>query len=419
MGKIGKHLICFQVIFTLFFGGLIALGCSRSIRYIMDVVTVALMICILCNRDKKALLQYKSILAMMFLWIAVTAMTAFVRGFSLLWMLWACRNWCRGFVLFIACILLLEQEDMQKLLSICKVSYVINFLLVIGEFLFLGQKGDYLGGIFGNEVGCNGYTNIFMCAVLILVLAEAFRRGEFDRFTWFVFLSSMIIAALEEIKIFYYEYPMIIALCVVLYLITKKGNKALFIHLVWATLIGFLIGLVLLEIVFPSAFDVIVGNKSYAHYEETSRSAYKISRSHGISEINEIWFGDSWSLRLFGLGLGNCETANFDFLVSDFAKQYDGWNYLFCCHHILYLEGGLIGLTLFIAIFLIMMLKSAVHLYRSREPDLYSVMGILFSLITIVSIVYNNGLRTDLQYLTYFILAMCCKRVSEPAKQEG
>ena len=92
---------------------------------------------------------------------------------------------------------------------------------------------------------------------------------------------------------------------------------------------------------------------------------------------------------------------------------------MFCCHHILYLEGGLVGLFLFGLIFVVIALESAFQLFKSKKPDIYNVMGIVFSLITIVSIVYNNGMRTEVQYMVYFVLAICCKQINRSDGQEG
>lgn len=419
MTKKAKYLIYFQLIYVLFSGLLIDVGFPKSIKYIMDMVTLLLAIVIVFDKNKKELLKHRIVCGVMLLWLVVTSAVSFVRGCEPLWIIWAYRNWARGFVFFAACIILLEKTDIEKLVKLFRISYFINFLIVIFEFLFLGQKGDYLGGIFGSSVGCNGYTNILLCIVLILSIMQAYKNNKLGAYEWFVFCSSMIIAALEEIKIFYYEYLAIIAICAILFIFIKKPDNRFLVKMTYMSLTGFVIGIILLEIFFPNSFSIILSSKSYFHYEETCRSAYKLSRSHGISEINDKWFGDDLALQLFGMGLGNCETASFDFLVSDFARLYGEWNYMFCCHHILYLEGGLVGLFLFGLIFVVIALESAFQLFKSKKPDIYNVMGIVFSLITIVSIVYNNGMRTEVQYMVYFVLAICCKQINRSDGQEG
>ena len=146
MTKKAKYLIYFQLIYVLFSGLLIDVGFPKSIKYIMDMVTLLLAIVIVFDKNKKELLKHRIVCGVMLLWLVVTSAVSFVRGCEPLWIIWAYRNWARGFVFFAACIILLERTDIEKLVKLFRISYFINFLIVIFEFLFLGQKGDYLGG---------------------------------------------------------------------------------------------------------------------------------------------------------------------------------------------------------------------------------------------------------------------------------
>ena len=402
-----RRLIYFQIMYVLYVGILIELGFSGQIRYVTDAVTILLLILILFSKETKGVFcEYKLILGSMFVWWLFMVVSACVRDFSILHVLWASRNWARFFVFFVAVLLFLKKEDILKFKRLFAYSYIINFILVCVEFLFLGQMRDELGGIFGSMLGGNGQTNIFLCIILTFCLCDYFEKEKNIKIAFFVSCSSMIIAALEEIKIYFFEYLLIVALVCMIYTIKNHISSQELLKIVVSSVVGWMIGLGILAILFPCHFDVVLGKVSYSAYELGTSSVYKIGRIHFISQINELFFKDSLSLKLFGYGFGNCEYSKFNFLTSDFYFKNGYLNYLFFSHQILYLEGGLIGLILFVFIFAVISLQNLIVLFRNKRVSRYAVIGFVFGFITLGNVFYNNATRTEISYLTYFVLAV-------------
>ena len=406
MNKAAKRLIWFQLFFLIFSGLLQDFGLPHAILYLLDLSNVALALLALLSDRRRNVLKGGVMLASIGLWLGYMLVCVLFKQPSLPLIVWALRNWGRGFVFFASCLVFLEREDLRHIFRVFEAVYVFNFVLVVAEFFFTDRSGDFLGGVFGSIVGCNGQTNVFMCALLIYELIGVFERKRLDRFTAFLLVSSMVIAGLEELKFYYYELPMILVAVILLYAIRGQLDRRTLLTTLAVAVLALAAGLTVIYFVFPEHFHVLIGKESYAKYEQTSRVSYRISRTKFIPEINALFFGDSPMLRLTGFGLGNCEYSTMPFLTSDFYRQYSDYNVHFFSHQPLYLEGGLIGLLLFLLIPFSAAVEHGVRLLRRRGTDRALVFGCVFALVAFVNVIYNNTSRTDIQYLTYFLLSV-------------
>ncbi len=408
-----KYIIYFQLIYVLFSGLLIDFGISASIRYLTDVINMVLFYELLISIGKWKyerglfIKQETDIASMlvMFFWLLFMLLSTCGKSPSIIRMAWASRNWARFFIFFIACQVFLHKKDVESLYLWLFRIYIFDFLMICFQFLFLGHKGDDLGGIFGSMMGGNGQTNILICIVLILGLCVYFEQRMNTIVMFFLLSSVMLIAALEELKVFYYEYIGIVLLACVIYAAKKQVGRHEVLRVAFAAILAWMFGLVILAVVFPSHFKVIIGKTSYMAYEAHSSSQYKISRIKFISEINELFFKDSPILNLTGYGFGNCEYSKFGFLTSPFYHEHGETNYLYFSHQTLFLEGGLIGLGLFVAIFGVIAVQHLKKLIVCKAVNKYAVLGFVFGLVTMANVFYNNATRTEISYLTYFCLA--------------
>lgn len=408
INKHASHIIYFQILYVMFSGLLIEFGLPVGIRYLTDAINLILFFAVLVQKDKRPIVKDKMPVLMMVTWYSFMIISACVRDFSVLRIAWASRNWARFFLFFVACRIFLHKKEVESLCRCLFRIYLLDFALICFQFIVLGHKGDDLGGIFGSMMGGNGQTNILLCIVLILGLCVCFEQKIHIRGLGGIFLllaSTMIIAALEELKVFYYEYIGIVVLVSVICRVKKKTDRRGTLWVAVAAVLSWLIGLAILAAVFPSHFKVIIGKTSYMAYEAHSSSQYKISRIKFIPEINELFFKGSPILNLTGYGFGNCEYSKFGFLTSPF--YYENWetNYLYFSHQTLFLEGGLIGLGLFLAIFGVMAAQHLKKLAVRKTVNKYAVLGFVFGLVTMANVFYNNATRTEISYLTYFCLA--------------
>ncbi|MFV0363063.1 MAG: hypothetical protein ACK5LL_08245 [Suipraeoptans sp.] len=397
-------MIYFQLLFVLFYGLLTDLNLPKSTRFITDIITIVLFILVITSKEKTGLTQYKMIIGSMILWYIFMVIFALFKSPDFMQIIWASRNWIRFFLFLIACLTFLDNEDIKRIIKCLNYIYVFNFILLGIQFA-TGLRDDHLGGIFGSEVGANGSTNIFICGILILHLAESVVKKRFSNFAIFTLVSSMTIAALAEIKVFYYEFIFIVFAVLILSLFKSKGIRKVHIQIGISAICAFAIGMIMIINIYPDRVSVLTGNASIERYEEATEWTYQISRTKAIPQINELFFGDDIQLKLTGYGFGNCEYSNIAAFRSGFYDEFGNLNYIWFSHQLLYLEGGLIGLGLYILIYISFLAYSFRRFLRKSSDNHQYIFGIVFSAIVLINVFYNNDLRSDIAYLIFFFLA--------------
>lgn len=399
--KTGRAMLLGIIAVTLLSWLLMSAFRINGIQYLADPLNVGLLVCVLLSKEKMRLLQAKYLLLAMGVWLGYMLLNGLCKGAPLPLLLWATRNWGRGFVLFGGCLVFLEAEDVRRGLRIADGLFIVNFLLAGVELFVFGEKGDFLGGLFGTQVGCNGNMMVFLVFMLLLTLCRTLEENRITPYRAFVIISSMVLAACSEIKLFFYVYPVCVILVTVVYMLkrqTKRGTVAAVLLLGAAALS---LGLLILRGMFPESFDLLIGRRTWAQYEETSRSVYRISRTHFIREINRFFFHDSVPLNVAGYGFGNCEYSRFGFLTSDFYRQNGEMNYLFFSHQTMFLEGGLVGLGLYQCIHLALAAEHLRPLIREKGTAMALAYRVVFALFMVACFFYNCSHRADGSYLIF------------------
>lgn len=399
--KTGRAMILGIIAVTLLSWLLMSALQINGIQYLADPLNVGLLVCVLLSKEKKRLLRAKYLLLAMGVWLGYMLIDGLCKGAPLLLLLWATRNWGRGFVLFGGCLVFLEAEDIRRGLRIADGLYIANFLLAGVELFVFRKKGDFLGGLFGTQIGCNGNMMIFLLFVLLLTLCRTLGENRITPYRAFVFISSMVLAACSEIKLFFYVFPACVILGTVVYALKRQTKLKTVAAVLLLGVAAMTVGLLLLREMFPESFDVLIGRKTWAQYEESSRGVYRISRTHFIREINQFFFHDSIPLNLTGYGFGNCEYSRFGFLTSDFYRQNGDMNYLYFSHQTMFLEGGLVGLGLYQCIHLALAAEHLRPLIREKGTAMALAYRITFALFLVACFVYNCSHRADGSYLIF------------------
>lgn len=294
--------------------------------------------------------------------------------------LWGVRNNFRFYAAFFG-FLLLEEAERESIWRGLERLFWANFLLVLVQFFFFGRKGDFLGGFFGTEKGCNGGLNLFL---LVLVGRSLSYMEEKPGYILAKCGVSLLIAAMAELKFFFVEFA------VLLVLTGFQGKKIVLFGAILA-LAG---GVALMERCFPkfagwmgisSIWETAADPAGYA-------STGDLNRLNAISEVNRRVFLSGWD-QIFGLGLGNCDVSSFSFLTTPFSKWYDHLHYSWMSHAFWYLEGGWLGLLFFFGFFWLILLGSREKFSRN--------LAVLCLFIGI----YNASLRTEAAFLMYFGLS--------------
>lgn len=400
-----KTLIYFQLVYVLlvlFFKD--TFGIPSSSLYLTDVITVLSLLC--CKKgswSRFRKLGNSFVLAVFVVFCIVLFIGDVAHEVKIPLVLWGIRNSFRFFVFLYACVSILDYRDIKKIINLFFAFQILNFLLTFVQFA-QGFSGDHLGGIFGTVTGVNAYTNVFFC-ILLSYYAIAYVDGKESLFRLvFVALSTLIIAALAELKWFYFEVAIII-----FFVAAKRSNKVKSFLMVLVTIFVFVLALQVFALVFPSAYGMLTNFDELLWYATDNSGAvagYNISRLGAFGDINTFIFHDDLLLNLFGIGFGNAGYSAYAMFTSDFYYQYGNLNYHFFTHQNWFIETGYIGFGLLISLF------GALFLYcgkwAKRIPNnsyLFSFVQ-LFILLTVLCFWYNQALRVEVAYLTFAVLAI-------------
>ena len=375
------------------------------VKYSLDVCWIILLFFLMRNNFRRKNEYYSKVLSIWIISYFIYTIIVYMFKFqSPLYYLWGLRNNFRFYVFFFSCIYMLKRRDIDKILRLFDYIFWINFFVCLYQFFIQGYRQDLLGGVFGTQTGCNGYLNIFMIIVLTKTIVYYINKKE----TIYMFITklaiTLLIAALSELKFFYVEMVVIVAVAVLQSTFSWKK-----VFLILSFYVGVYLGLQLLSYYFPSSdnssytiMGLIQGGASAGGYTATN----DFNRLTGVSIINQQ-FLTTLPQKIFGLGLGNCDSnLSYEFLITPFAKLYTHLHYGWFMLPFSYLEVGIIGL-IFIFGFFILVFIFARKKMKSRivEPELCQ-MSMIMGGCAIMLIIYNASLRTEAGYMLYFVLSL-------------
>ena len=316
------------------------LGLPWMIRYLIDVAWVALTVMMLQHSHLVYIKGIKGIALWTALFLLYTILVYLVQFQSGLYYLWGFRNNFRFYVSFFAFAAFLKTKDIDAFLKLLDKVFWLNIVISLVQYYGYGIKGDYLGGIFGVDTGVNGYTNIYFVIIITKSLVLCFEKRETQKACILKFIAAFYIAALAELKFFYVEAILIIVLAA---LFTNFSLRKF-----WIVAGGIAVVFsfaALLAVIFPTfeGFLSIDWFQETASSDKGYTSSGDLNRLTAISKSNELWLTNG-GMRLFGLGLGNCDTSTFALVNTPFYELYGYMHYTWMSHAIMYLECGWIGL---------------------------------------------------------------------------
>lgn len=355
-------------------------------KFILDVVWVWMTVLAVRFRDAGT---SEGLKLWVILGLAVSAAVYLTRFQSVLYYLWGVRNNFRFYGAFFGFALLSDREREEIWRGLAGLFWV-NFWLSIIQFFGFGLKGDYLGGLFGTEKGCNGASNLFFLVVAARSLVLAGEGREMGGVCLAKCAAALLAAALAELKFFFVEFGLIL---LILAVFGEKGKAVL-----WRQMGAFLalfVGIGVLYRCFPEFEGWLHPEKMLktAGAKTGYASVGDLNRLNAFSEIDRRVFTAPWQ-KVFGLGLGNCDySSGFDFLTSPFYRWYEGLHYSWMSHAFWYLEGGWVGVVFFFGFFVGIVLGQF-----HASAKLLAAMCLLVG-------VYNSSLRTEAAYVMYFALS--------------
>ncbi len=318
---------------------------------------------------------------------------------SILFYLWGFRNNFRFYAAFIIFCLCFEPDDLETCLKFMEFIFWVNAFVTFFQFFVLGYQQDYLGGIFGVDRGCNASSIVFFC-ILISKSIIMFMSGKESFLLCFSKVAIvLIISAMAELKFFFIVFSLILLMATFMTSFAWRKIVVLFIS---ALLFSF--ASTLLTDIFGSGSSLSWEKLFELATSENYSSNNDLGRLTGIATISRTIFTDL-SDRLFGLGLGNCDTSNLDMFNTPFYQIYGDLHYSWFSAVFMFLELGYMGLVFYVLFFVFCFVYALVHLKKTANP-LYCQLAMCMAVLSIVIIFYNSSLRTEVGYMAYFVLAM-------------
>ena len=334
---------------------------------------------------------------------------------SILYYLWGVRNNFRFYVAFLAFAYFLNMENIERYLKLFDKLFWINTIVCLFQCFILGFSQDNIGGLFGVRSGGNAHLNVFLVIVVTKSIVYYFNKKENIKECLLKVGAALLIAALAELKFFFIEVAIILALASLLSRFSWR--KVLAIILI---LIGIVLGISLLEILFPgfAGMFTIEGILANSASESGYTGRGDLSRLTAIPTVVERFFSHEGS-SLIGYGLGNCDYSSaFEFLTTPFFRAYSWMHYMWFSTAFIFLEMGYIGLFFFFGFFVLVFVYSEKVSEKNSGKKVYCQIAKIISILAVLIAIYNVSLRTETGYMIYFMLGLPFVKQSENGNQE-
>ena len=397
-----SEILLLWIVFMPFaFGTLLDLfNLPNFIKYALDIAWIILLFLMVFN---KSIVLHKWVTPAFITVITFLLYTflAYIFNFqSPFYYLWGLRNNFRFYVFFFAVISYFSCEEADNVFKILEALFWINAAVSFIQYFVLGYNQDGLGGIFGTETGVNSYSIIFFTVVLSRSLLLYMTKREKAVYCFSKCSVALLVSALAELKVFFVIFIIILFLAAIL----TSFSWRKFI-LIFACVIVAMLASVLLTTLFD--FDNVLSIKNIwelatqEHYTTEGTvnrlSAIPVLAKTLVTKLND---------RLFGMGLGNCDTSAFSIFNTPFYQNYGHLRYSWFSCAFLFLEVGYVGILIYLMFFIIGTVLCFKRLKARETQPLFCQMAIIMFAVCFILFFYNGSLRTEAGYLIYFVLAL-------------
>ena len=376
------------------------IGIPSFIKYSIDVAWILLLIIMFFHKQIlicKGQTVFLLFVASWFLYVSIIYIFNFQSPF---YFLWGIRNNLRFYIAFMAFIYFFGEDDVLGILNFFDYIFWINICLCFFQFFILGYRQDYLGGIFGVEKGCNAYTSILFVIVISKSILEYLDGKENALKCLLKCAIALIIAAMAELKLFFILFIIIV---IVALLLTKFSWRKMLILMCVAVLMIFAGNI--LTIIFGENEKLTIERIMALITSTNYATAEDLGRFTAIPTISQNIFSN-WYERLFGLGIGNCDTSAFAICNTPFYQTHGYLHYSWFSSAFLFLETGYVGLIINLSFFVICFIRSIILFKSQKSNRLFCQLAIISSLLCIIYTFYNSSLRKECGFLMYFILSL-------------
>lgn len=376
------------------------LGFPSFVKYIIDACWLGTLVSLLFVKRayiKKDIAPAVLVIAVFFSLALLVYLFNFQSPF---YFLWGLRNNLRFYIAFMAFTIYFDADDIKSCLKFMEVFFWINAIVVFFQFFVLGYEQDYLGGLFGVEKGCNAYLIVFFIIITIKSVLNYLNDNESALSCFSKCGISMIISVMAELKFFFVIFVIIF---VVASVITKFSWKKVFLYVV--SFFFIMVASILIVELFGENRAINLENIIKLVFASNYSSSRDLGRFTAIPTISEHYLTEPLE-KIFGMGLGNCDTSAFAICNTPFYQAYSYLNYTWFSSAFLFLETGYIGLLLYLIFFVIIFMIAYRKSKQENSNKLFCQMGMIMSIICFILTFYNSSLRMETGYMAYFVLAL-------------
>lgn len=371
-----------------------------AIKFLCDGFLVLLLLKLFSQRFTKIDNYSMPFVVIVGLFFFITLVGYLFNYQSVFYYLWGLRNNIRMFVAFFAFAYLADWEDAKGWIKALDVLFVINFAVVILQY-FSGYGQDYIGGIFGTSKGCNGSLLIFLCIVFAKTILSFMRGEEKMSKCIFVSVASLLVSTLSELKMFFILF--ILILFMASFMTAHSIKKTLFFAFgaVLVVLFSTLLTVLYKDFTDFLSFDSLIKaltDTGYATDED-------VGRFTALPVISQR-FLPGFFRKLFGLGLGNCDSSSLSMFNTPFFESHQTVHYSYFSYAFLFLETGFVGLALYASFFVVSFFVSRKLKKLEMADEFACQMSIILSVISLILLVYNSSLRMEIGFMLFFVLAL-------------
>lgn len=371
-----------------------------AIKFLCDGFLVLLLLKLFSQRFTKIDNYSMPFVVIVGLFFFITLVGYLFNYQSVFYYLWGLRNNIRMFVAFFAFAYLADWEDAKGWIKALDVLFVINFAVVILQY-FSGYGQDYIGGIFGTSKGCNGSLLIFLCIVFAKTILSFMRGEEKMSKCIFVSVASLLVSTLSELKMFFILF--ILILFMASFMTAHSIKKTLFFAFGAVLIVLFS---TLLTVLYKDFTDFLSFDSLIKALTDTGYATDEdIGRFTALPVISQR-FLPGFFRKLFGLGLGNCDSSSLSMFNTPFFKSHQTVHYSYFSYAFLFLETGFVGLALYASFFVASFFVSRKLKKLEMADEFACQMSIILSVISLILLVYNSSLRMEIGFMLFFVLAL-------------
>ncbi len=379
------------------------------VKYSIDVSWVLAFAFLFFRKNVLVNRKATSFLVLVGVWFLYVTMVYVFQYQSIFYYLWGMRNNLRFYVAFLAFFTILDEEMVAACLKFVDFLFWINTFVTLFQFFVLGYQQDYLGGIFGVTRGCNAYSSILFAIVITKSILLYMNQKEGMISCFLKCAVSLVLSAMSEIKFFFVLFVIILVMCSFL---TKFSWRKVLVFGIMSMVIMFAGSI--LTIIFGSGEELSLQRIFELATASNYATAEDLGRFTAIPTISQRIL-TTWPERLFGMGIGNCDTSAFAICNTPFFQAYEDLHYSWFSSAFLFLETGYVGLFMNLGFF-VMCFISSLKQYKEDKLSLFPPMGMVFAVICVILTFYNSALRKEVGYLMYFVLAI--PLVTKPSNQK-